>query len=88
MQNEVICFIGKEFLTPDKSLYQILIEDFEMITDFMDDDEDQPINMEKQLKSILLEPICQVDKVALRRLNDYFKLMSEFFGPQILKSFT
>lgn len=88
MQNEISCFIGKEFQTPDIGLHQILIEDFEMITDFMDDDQDQPMNMDKQFKLILLEPLCQIDKVALRRLNDYFKLVSEFFGPQILKSYT
>ena len=59
-----------------------------MITDFMDDDQDQPMNMEKQFKSILFEPLCQVDKVALRRLNEYFRVVTEFFGPQILKPYS
>ena len=65
-----------------------MTEDFDMITDFMDDDQDQPMNMDNQLRSILFEPFCQLDKGALRKLNDYFKLVTDFFGTKILKPFS
>ena len=66
-----------------------MVEDFDMITDFMDDDEDQPINMDKQFRIILFEPLSQLDKAALRKLTDYLKLMSEFLGrPHILKPYS
>jgi GMP synthase PP-ATPase subunit len=65
-----------------------MVEDFDMITDFMDDDEDQPINMDKQLRIILFEPLSQLDKAALRKLTDYLKLMSEFLGSHILKPYS
>ena len=79
IHHELNCFVGIDSGMQDseteRKKYETMCEDFEMITDFMDDDQDQPMNMDNQLRVILLEPLCQVDKSALKKLNDYFKLL-------------